>query len=203
VGTERINRAKRRRLCGVGGAIALLHLGALGPVPVLCAYLPNPSEARGLAYMFGLCHAFDVDHTLRSTTRLDGLRAMASARLRSASSSHGRRAGSWRRDRHATIPASHRYDGFVGMGVVGTSHVVGILNAGRDGCYDRQRLEQRLLDRGRLSRRLLGRTGARVRSAWHMYVGYGVTALFICTWVGSVLVWKHARLTRRWSSVAD
>jgi nickel/cobalt transporter (NiCoT) family protein len=33
--------------------------------------------------------------------------------------------------------------------------------------------------------------------------GYGVTALFICTWVGSVLVWKHARLARRWSSVAD
>jgi hypothetical protein len=27
--------------------------------------------------------------------------------------------------------------------------------------------------------------------------GYGVTALFICTWVGSVLVWKHARLARR------
>ena len=39
----------------------------------------------------------------------------------------------------------------------------------RRGSYDRERLEERLLDRGFMNRFFVGRFAARIRSSWHMY----------------------------------
>ena len=80
------------------------------------------------------------------------------------------------------IPGLQSYGGYVGASVSGTFLcIIGVLNlivlldilrifrehAARR--YDRERLEQRLLDRGLMNRFFVGRLAARIDSSWHMY----------------------------------
>jgi nickel/cobalt transporter (NiCoT) family protein len=80
------------------------------------------------------------------------------------------------------IPALQSSGAYVGATVSGTflwiigilnllvlADVVRILTELGSGAYDRRRLEQRLLDRGLLSRLFLGKLGSRIRSSWQMY----------------------------------
>jgi hypothetical protein len=79
-------------------------------------------------------------------------------------------------------PALPGFGRYVGAGVSGTFLcVIGVLNLlvlldvvrifgrMRTGTYDRERLEQRLADRGLMSRFFLGGLSGRIRSSWHMY----------------------------------
>src|SRR6266566_3204853 len=73
---------ERRRLAGLAGGVGLLHLAGWG---LLLAYgLGHPAflALGGLAYTFGLRHAFDADHlsAIDNTTRKllqDGRRPVA------------------------------------------------------------------------------------------------------------------------------
>src|SRR2546430_14959620 len=73
---------ERRRLAGLAGGVGLLHLAGWG---LLLAYgLGHPAflARGGLAYTFGLRHAFDADHlsAIDNTTRKllqDGRRPVA------------------------------------------------------------------------------------------------------------------------------
>ena len=80
------------------------------------------------------------------------------------------------------IPGLQSYGGVVGASVSGTFLcIIGVLNlivlldilrifrGMRRGGYDRERLEQRLLDRGLMNRFFVGRLAARIDSSWHMY----------------------------------
>src|SRR5947199_10782478 len=65
------DRGERRRLAGLAGGVGLLHLAGWG---LLLAYgLGHPAflALGGLAYTFGLRHAFDADHisAIDNTTR--------------------------------------------------------------------------------------------------------------------------------------
>jgi len=76
------DRGERRRLAGLAGGVGLLHVAGWGP---LLAYgLGHPAflALGGLAYTFGLRHAFDADHlsAIDNTTRKllqDGRRPVA------------------------------------------------------------------------------------------------------------------------------
>src|SRR5207344_400588 len=83
---------------------------------------------------------------------------------------------------NSKIGAFHDYGTYVGAGVSGTFlWIIGILNLlvlldivriYRDmkrGSYDKERLEQRLLDRGFMNRFFVGRFAARIKSSWQMY----------------------------------
>src|SRR5438045_6843402 len=65
------DRAERRRLGGFGLAIAAIHVAGIGAL--LCYAAPHPAflALGGLAYTFGLRHAFDADHiaAIDRTTR--------------------------------------------------------------------------------------------------------------------------------------
>src|SRR5438128_8778762 len=65
------DRGERRRLAGLAGGVGLLHVAGWG---LLLAYgLGHPAllGLGGLAYTFGLRHAFDADHlsAIDNTTR--------------------------------------------------------------------------------------------------------------------------------------
>src|SRR5213594_2762868 len=65
------DRGERRRLAGLAGGVGLLHVAGWG---LLLAYgLGHPAflALGGLAYTFGLRHAFDADHisAIDNTTR--------------------------------------------------------------------------------------------------------------------------------------
>src|SRR5260221_10160134 len=76
------DRGERRRLAGMAGGVGLLHVAGWG---LLLAYgLGHPAllALGGLAYTFGLRHAFDADHisAIDNTTRKllqDGRRPVA------------------------------------------------------------------------------------------------------------------------------
>src|SRR2546428_3994166 len=76
------DRGERRRLAGLAGGVGLLHVAGWG---LLLAYgLGHPAflALGGLAYTFGLRHAFDADHlsAIDNTTRKllqDGRRPVA------------------------------------------------------------------------------------------------------------------------------
>ena len=85
------------------------------------------------------------------------------------------------RTAHARIPALQHYGGYVGAGVSGTFlWIIGILNLVvlvdiirifremRGGDYDRERLENRLLERGMMSR-FFGRFFRLIDASWQMY----------------------------------
>ena len=82
----------------------------------------------------------------------------------------------------AHIPSFQHWGGYVGAGVSGTFlWIIGILNLLvlldivrifrelRTGSIDEERLEQRLLDRGLMSRLFIGRVANRIRASWQMY----------------------------------
>jgi nickel/cobalt transporter (NiCoT) family protein len=151
-----------------------------------------PLAGAGLtAYVFGLRHAFDADHiaAIDNTTRKllsRGRRPMGVGfffSLGHASVVFGLVAALSLATRAADthIPAFQHYGGYVSAGVSGTFlWIIGILNLVvlldctrifremRGGDYDRERLENRLLERGMMSR-VFGRFFRLIDASWKIY----------------------------------
>jgi high-affinity nickel-transport protein len=187
-----LSRAEWMRLSGFASAVVLLHVVGWGLFGYYSRSYPALAGLGTLAYTFGLRHAFDADHiaAIDNTTRKllqDGKRPLGVGFFFSLGHSTvvlslvaglalaTQRIGS-------AIPGFESYGGYVGAGVSGTFlWIIGILNLivlldivrifrqMRSGAFDRERLEQRLLDRGFMSRFFLGRVARRIRASWHMY----------------------------------
>jgi len=69
--SQSFDRGERRRLAGFFGAVGALHLMGWGLLLVYAASHPAFLALGGLAYTFGLRHAFDADHisAIDNTTR--------------------------------------------------------------------------------------------------------------------------------------
>ena len=180
------------RLSGFAGGVALLHV--LGWGLFLWYSRSNPALAGlgTLAYTFGLRHAFDADHiaAIDNTTRKflqEGKRSLGVGFFFSLGHSTivfalaaGLAVAAHTVD--SSIPAFQDYGSSIGASVSGTFlWIIGILNLlvlldilrifkeMRSGSYDRERLEQRLLDRGFMNRFFIGKLFRFVSKSWHMY----------------------------------
>src|SRR5205809_2593513 len=60
--SQSFDRGERRRLAGFFGSVGLLHVAGWGLLLVYSASHPGFLALGGLAYTFGLRHAFDADH---------------------------------------------------------------------------------------------------------------------------------------------
>jgi nickel/cobalt transporter (NiCoT) family protein len=180
-----------RRLGWFAAAIVLLHVAGWA-LFLDYAHRYRPLAGAGLtAYLFGLRHAFDADHiaAIDNTTRKLlslGRRPMGIGfffSLGHASVVFGLVAALSLATRAADtrIPAFQHYGGYVSAGVSGTFlWIIGILNLVvlldvvrifremRGGDYDRERLENRLLERGMMSR-FFGRFFRLIDASWKMY----------------------------------
>jgi nickel/cobalt transporter (NiCoT) family protein len=69
--TDTFDQGERRRLAGFFGLVGILHLAGWGLLLAYAASHPAFLALGGLAYTFGLRHAFDADHisAIDSTTR--------------------------------------------------------------------------------------------------------------------------------------
>src|SRR6266516_3367651 len=69
--SQTFDRGERRRLAGFFGSVAVLHMAGWGLLLVYAASHPAFLALGGLAYTFGLRHAFDADHisAIDNTTR--------------------------------------------------------------------------------------------------------------------------------------
>src|ERR1700676_3940479 len=65
------DRGERRRLAGFFGVVGLLHVAGWGLLFAVAGGQPTILALGGLAYTFGLRHAFDADHiaAIDNTTR--------------------------------------------------------------------------------------------------------------------------------------
>ena len=190
--TQVLTRREWLRLGGFGGAVGLLHLVGWGLFVYYSRHNPALAGLGTLAYTFGLRHAFDADHiaAIDNTTRkflAEGKRSLGTGFFFSLGHStivFALAAGLAIAAKTVNSKASsfHDYGGYVGAGVSGTFlWIIGILNLivlldivriYRDvkrGKYDKERLEQRLLDRGFMNRFFIGRLARRIRSSWQMY----------------------------------
>ena len=189
--TRSLARDEWRRLGWFSAAIVLLHV--VGWLLFFhYAHRYAPLAGAGLtAYLFGLRHAFDADHiaAIDNTTRKmlsQGRRPMGIGFFFSlghasvvfvlvAALALATRAADTR------IPAFQHYGGYVSAGVSGTFlWIIGILNLVvlldvlrifremRGGEYDHERLENRLLERGMMSR-FFGRFFRLIDASWKMY----------------------------------
>jgi nickel/cobalt transporter (NiCoT) family protein len=189
--TRGLSRDELLRLAGFGLAVAALHLVGWGLFLYYSGHY-RPLVGLGLtAYLFGLRHAFDADHiaAIDNTTRKllhDGGRPMGVGFFFSLGHStivFSLVAGLALATRtvDSRIPAFQHYGGYVGAGISGTFlWIIGILNLivlvdilrifreMRGGHYDRQRLENRLLERGMMSR-FFGRFFRLINASWQMY----------------------------------
>jgi nickel/cobalt transporter (NiCoT) family protein len=189
--TRSLTGAEWRRLGWFAAAIVLLHVAGWA-LFFHYAHRYAPLAGAGLtAYLFGLRHAFDADHiaAIDNTTRkmlAQGRRPMGIGFFFSlghasvvfalvAALSLATRAADTR------IPAFQHYGGYVSAGVSGSFlWIIGILNLVvllevvrifremRGGEYDRERLENRLLERGMMSR-FFGRFFRLIDASWKMY----------------------------------
>ena len=188
----RLSRAEWLRLSGFGSAVVFLHVLGWG----LFAWYSRTNVALAglgtLAYTFGLRHAFDADHiaAIDNTTRAFLQRKRRplglgfffslghSTIVLTLATSLALGASTVREQ----IPAFRHWGGYVGTGVSGTFlWLIGILNLLvlldvvrsvrelRSGALDEERLEQRLLERGLMSRLFIGRFANRIRASWQMY----------------------------------
>jgi high-affinity nickel-transport protein len=68
---DSFDRGERRRLTGFFGAVGLLHVAGWGLLFAVAGGQPTILALGGLAYTFGLRHAFDADHisAIDNTTR--------------------------------------------------------------------------------------------------------------------------------------
>jgi high-affinity nickel-transport protein len=189
--TRGVTRDEWVRLSGFGAAVLALHAIGWG----LFLYYSGqyrPLVGLGLtAYLFGLRHAFDADHiaAIDNTTRKllqQGKRPVGVGFFFSLGHStvvFSLAAGLALAARtvNSQIPAVQEYGGSVGASVSGTFlSVIGILNLivlvdivrifreMRGGSYDRERLENRLLERGMMSR-FFGRFFRLIDHSWQMY----------------------------------
>src|SRR5437868_14054095 len=69
--TQAFDPGERRRLAGFFGSVGLLHIVGWGLLLLYGASHPGFLALGGLAYTFGLRHAFDADHiaAIDNTTR--------------------------------------------------------------------------------------------------------------------------------------
>ena len=180
------------RLSGFGAAVAALHLVGWGLFIYYSRANPALAGLGTLAYTFGLRHAFDADHiaAIDNTTRKflqDGKRSLGVGFFFSLGHSTivlslvtGLAVAA--KTVNSRIPSFQDWGGYVGAGVSGTFlWIIGALNLVvlldvirifrdmRTGAYDKDRLEQRLLDRGFMNRFFLARISQRIRSSWQMY----------------------------------
>jgi high-affinity nickel-transport protein len=185
------DRAERRRLAGLFGAVGTLHVLGWGLIALYAPEHPLLGGVALLAYSFGLRHAFDADHisAIDNTTRkllADGQRPLAvgfcfsighSTVVLGLSAGIVIAAGAV----HGALPGLELYGGTIGAAISGVflwtiailnlivlTGVVGIARGLRVGRYDEATLEARLLERGLMSR-FFARTLRLVRSSWQMY----------------------------------
>jgi high-affinity nickel-transport protein len=187
-----LTRAELLRLSGFAGCITFLHLVGWGLFAYYSRRNPALAGLGTLAYTFGLRHAFDADHiaAIDNTTRKflqDGKRPLGVGFFFSLGHStivFSLAAGLAVAAQAVTskIPTFQSYGGDVGASVSGTFLLlIGLLNllvlvdivrvfrGMRHGRYDRERLEERLLDQGLMSRVFLRRLGERIDTSWKMY----------------------------------
>ncbi len=180
-----------RRLGWFAAAIVLLHVAGWALFLEYAHRYPPLAGAGLTAYLFGLRHAFDADHiaAIDNTTRKLlslGRRPMGIGfffSLGHASVVFGLVAALSLATRAADtrIPAFQHYGGYVSAGVsgtflwiIGTLNLVVLLDVVRifremhGGDYDRERLENRLLERGMMSR-FFGRFFRLIDASWKMY----------------------------------
>jgi high-affinity nickel-transport protein len=180
------------RLGGFSAAVVGLHVLGWGLFVYYSGRYPALAGLGVLAYTFGLRHAFDADHiaAIDNTTRKmlgEGKRPLGVGFFFSLGHStivFSLAAGLAiaARTVKSHIPMFQDYGGYVGASVSGTFlWIIGILNlivlldivriAGelRRGHYDKERLEQRLEDRGFMSRFFLGGFFRMISKSWHMY----------------------------------
>src|SRR5713226_1326477 len=181
------------RLSMLFGAVGLLHVLGWGSMLLLVApRYPIMLGLGGLAYTFGLRHAFDADHisAIDNTTRKllqQGKRPLGVGFFFSLGHStivFSLAAGLAiaARTVRSHIPALQNYGGYVGASVSGTFlWIIGVLNLIvlldiirifgelKRGRYDKERLEERLLDRGFMNRFFLGRFFKLISKSWQMY----------------------------------
>ena len=186
-----VTRGEWLRLSGFGAAVAALHLAGWGLFLYYSSHY-RPLVGLGLtAYLFGLRHAFDADHiaAIDNTTRKllqQGGRPMGVGFFFSLGHSTivfslATGLALAARTVNSEVPAFQDYGGSIGSGVSGAFlWVIGILNLivlidiirifrdMRGGEYDRERLENRLLERGMMSR-FFGRFFRLINHSWQMY----------------------------------
>ena len=180
------------RLSGFGAAVAALHLVGWGLFVYYSRANPALAGLGTLAYTFGLRHAFDADHiaAIDNTTRKflqDGKRSLGVGFFFSLGHSTivlslvtGLAVAA--KTVNSRIPSFQDWGGYVGAGVSGTFlWIIGALNLVvlldvirifrdmRTGAYDKDRLEQRLRDRGFMNRFFLAGISQKIRSSWQMY----------------------------------
>ncbi|HST24447.1 MAG TPA: HoxN/HupN/NixA family nickel/cobalt transporter [Gaiellaceae bacterium] len=180
------------RLSGFGAAVVLLHVVGWGLFLYYSRHYAALAGLGLLAYTFGLRHAFDADHiaAIDNTTRKmlqQGKRPLGVGfffSLGHSSVVFGLAAGLAfaATSVNSTIPALQNYGGYIGASVSGTFlWIIGILNLlvlvdivrifreMKGGRYDKERLEQRLLERGFMNRFFIGKLFRFVSKSWHMY----------------------------------
>jgi high-affinity nickel-transport protein len=187
-----LDRSERRRLSGFGAIIALLHVLGWG----LFIYYSSRNHVLAglgtLAYALGLRHAFDADHiaAIDNTTRklmqeekrplgvgfcfsLGHSSVVFVLIIGLAVAAHAMSSG---------LSALQGYGSYLGASVSGVFlWLIGLLNLVvlvdvvrmfrrlRTGDADHDRLEQRLLERGFMSRFFIGRLFRFVSKSWHMF----------------------------------
>src|SRR5947207_6364429 len=189
------DRAERRRLGGFGLAIAAIHVAGIGALLTYGAGHPAFLALGGLAYTFGLRHAFDADHisAIDNTTRKllqQGRKPVGVGFFFSLGHSTvvflialllGLAVKSLVDSVVAGNGELKSIGGLVGTSVSGVFLVViGILNLGilldilgvyrrrRSGHYDRAALQDELQAGGLMSR-IFGRLFKVVTQSWHLY----------------------------------
>jgi nickel/cobalt transporter (NiCoT) family protein len=189
---KRFTRSELRRLGTLGGAVGVLHLAGWGLFVFYARSTPALAGLGTLAYTFGLRHAFDADHiaAIDNTARKllqNGRRSMGVGFFFSLGHSSivlGLTAGLAFATKtvDASLPTLRSYGGILGASISGVFllligllnlavllDVFGVFRAMRRGRYDEQRLEQRLLEQGLMSRLFLKRIGDRIDRSWKMY----------------------------------
>src|SRR5437667_9415252 len=194
--SQSFDRGERRRLAGFFGSVGLLHVAGWGLLLVYSASHPGFLALGGLAYTFGLRHAFDADHisAIDNTTR---------KLLQSGKKPLG--VGFFFSLGHSTVVLLiavalgfatqfvvsnlisangelKSVGGLIGTGVSGVFLLlIGILNLiilldivrlfrrMRAGAYDRPSLEHELVAGGLLTR-LFGRLFRLITRSWQMYL---------------------------------
>jgi nickel/cobalt transporter (NiCoT) family protein len=190
--TRKLSQQEWLRLSGFALAVAALHVAGWGLFLWYSGRYPALAGLGVLAYTFGLRHAFDADHiaAIDNTTRKllqQGKRPLGvgfffslghSTIVLSLTAGLAIAAGNVK----SQIPVLQTYGGTIGAGVSGTFlWIIGVLNLIvlldilriygeiKRGHYDRERLEERLQDRGFMNRFFLGRFFALISKSWHMY----------------------------------
>jgi high-affinity nickel-transport protein len=190
------DRGERRRLGGLFGIVALMHLVGWGVMLVYVApQYPAMLGLAGLAYTFGLRHAFDADHisAIDNTTRKllqDGQKPMGVGFFFSLGHSSvvllitlalGLAVQFVVRSVEAEGSGLKYTGSLIGTTVSGTFLVlIGVLNlivlldtyrvyqAMKRGSYDSAALEHELTAGGLMSR-IFGRLFKLIKSSWQMY----------------------------------